>query len=410
MLAELAQELRPGQSSLVAGHLGPEGLHQRGGPGGRDAEELLDVAARQEGPVELFELADGVGDGEEPPWLGGHRESSPGDQVAQRRRVLPPAAAGGARRATGRGPRRGEWGGDVRLDVGAGDGRSGSGPPGGLRSEICDGLGPGSAAAGGEGRTLEGRDEFVDVGRRAPGPARSGRTVAEAPGSRPSATRVESPSESIRAGRSLDLPRSRSTSCSCSTWNAGARGPHRRRCRAHATRGGVSPSRTSAGWRGRWTAVVLLSASGEAPTAAAGRNTANYAATITPAASRTNELRQRREDAEHESAGRGRWCRLARPGRRTSRPTPRADRSCTAVDQIGDVVAEAVQGSSKVYDPTHPGGALRSTTMIVMVRRCASVRGASNCFRSSSGDLGGGPLGGALLRWSCPCQKTRKIP
>ena len=46
-----------------------------GGPGGRDAEELLDVAAGEEGPVELFELADGVGDGEEPPGLGGHPRS-----------------------------------------------------------------------------------------------------------------------------------------------------------------------------------------------------------------------------------------------------------------------------------------------------------------------------------------------
>ena len=70
---ELLQEPGPRQRSLVAGHLGPERLHQRSGPGGRNAEELLDVAAREEGPVELFELADGVGDGEEPPGLGGHR-------------------------------------------------------------------------------------------------------------------------------------------------------------------------------------------------------------------------------------------------------------------------------------------------------------------------------------------------
>ena len=72
MFPELAEELRPGQRSLVAGHLGPEGLHEGGGPGGRDAEEPFDVAAGEEGPVELFELADGVGDGEEPPGLGGH--------------------------------------------------------------------------------------------------------------------------------------------------------------------------------------------------------------------------------------------------------------------------------------------------------------------------------------------------
>ena len=40
--------------------------------GGRDAEEPFDVAAGEEGPVELFELADGVGDGEEPV---GHSDS-----------------------------------------------------------------------------------------------------------------------------------------------------------------------------------------------------------------------------------------------------------------------------------------------------------------------------------------------
>ena len=66
MFPELAEELRPGQRSLVAGHLGAEGLHEGCRPGGRDAEELLDVAAGEEGPVELFELTDGVWDGEEP--------------------------------------------------------------------------------------------------------------------------------------------------------------------------------------------------------------------------------------------------------------------------------------------------------------------------------------------------------
>ena len=75
MFPELAEELRPGQRSLAAGHLGPEGLHEGGGPGGRDAEEPFDVAAGEEGPVELFELADGVWDGEEPPGLGGHPRS-----------------------------------------------------------------------------------------------------------------------------------------------------------------------------------------------------------------------------------------------------------------------------------------------------------------------------------------------
>ena len=44
-------------------------------PCGRDAEELLDVTAGEEGSVELFELADGVWDGEEPPGLGRHPRS-----------------------------------------------------------------------------------------------------------------------------------------------------------------------------------------------------------------------------------------------------------------------------------------------------------------------------------------------
>ena len=67
MFPQLLQELPPGQGSLVAGELGPEGLHEGRGPGFRDAEELLDVAPGEQRPVELFELADGVGDGEEPP-------------------------------------------------------------------------------------------------------------------------------------------------------------------------------------------------------------------------------------------------------------------------------------------------------------------------------------------------------
>ena len=48
MFPELAEELRPGQRSLVAGHLGPEGLHERRRPGSRDAEELLEIAAGEE--------------------------------------------------------------------------------------------------------------------------------------------------------------------------------------------------------------------------------------------------------------------------------------------------------------------------------------------------------------------------
>ena len=70
--AELAEELRPGQRSLVAGHLGPEGLHERRRPGSRDAEERLEVAAREQIAVQGLELLDGVGDGEQPAGRGGH--------------------------------------------------------------------------------------------------------------------------------------------------------------------------------------------------------------------------------------------------------------------------------------------------------------------------------------------------
>ena len=71
---ELAQELSfSGQRSLVAGELGPEGLHERRRASPRDAEELLDVAAREHLAVQGLELADGVGDGEQPPGRGGHR-------------------------------------------------------------------------------------------------------------------------------------------------------------------------------------------------------------------------------------------------------------------------------------------------------------------------------------------------
>ena len=75
MFPELPEELRPRRRSLVAGELGPEGLHERRRASPRYAEELLDVAAREEGPVELFELSDRVWDGEEAPgaWPAPHR-------------------------------------------------------------------------------------------------------------------------------------------------------------------------------------------------------------------------------------------------------------------------------------------------------------------------------------------------
>ena len=85
MLLELLQELRPGQGPLVPDELAAEGLHERGGAHLADAEEPLDVAPREQGPVELLQLADGVRDGEEPPWLGGDLE------VLTRRRPGRPA-------------------------------------------------------------------------------------------------------------------------------------------------------------------------------------------------------------------------------------------------------------------------------------------------------------------------------
>ena len=73
MPAELAQELGGGERALVAGERGPEGLHERRRSGARDAEELLKIAAGEEVLVQRLELADGVGDGEEPAGRGGHR-------------------------------------------------------------------------------------------------------------------------------------------------------------------------------------------------------------------------------------------------------------------------------------------------------------------------------------------------
>ena len=53
--------------------LGPEGPHQGGRPGARDAEERFEVAAGEQRPVELFELREGIGEGEEPPGSSWHR-------------------------------------------------------------------------------------------------------------------------------------------------------------------------------------------------------------------------------------------------------------------------------------------------------------------------------------------------
>ena len=69
---ELAEERGAGEGADGAGPLGPEGPHQGGRPGARDAEELFEVAAGEQRPVERLELRDGVGEGEEPPGSGGH--------------------------------------------------------------------------------------------------------------------------------------------------------------------------------------------------------------------------------------------------------------------------------------------------------------------------------------------------
>ena len=69
---ELAEERGAGEGADRAGQFGPEGPHQGGRPGPRDAEERFDVAADEQGPVERVELRDGVGEGEEPPGAGGH--------------------------------------------------------------------------------------------------------------------------------------------------------------------------------------------------------------------------------------------------------------------------------------------------------------------------------------------------
>ena len=64
---ELAEQRGAGEGADGAGQLGPEGPHQGGRPGARDAEERFEVTAGEQGPVERVELLDGVREGEEPP-------------------------------------------------------------------------------------------------------------------------------------------------------------------------------------------------------------------------------------------------------------------------------------------------------------------------------------------------------
>ena len=60
------------QGQQVPGPAGAEGRHQGDGADLRNAEEPFEIAAGEEFEVELFELADGVGDGEQPAGLGWH--------------------------------------------------------------------------------------------------------------------------------------------------------------------------------------------------------------------------------------------------------------------------------------------------------------------------------------------------
>ena len=53
---ELAEQRGAGEGADGAGALGPEGPHQGGRPGARDAEERFEVAAGEQRPVERVEL------------------------------------------------------------------------------------------------------------------------------------------------------------------------------------------------------------------------------------------------------------------------------------------------------------------------------------------------------------------
>ena len=70
--SELAQELGAREGQQVPGPAGAEGRHQGDGADLRDAEEPFQIAAGEELAVERVELADGVGDGEQPARLGWH--------------------------------------------------------------------------------------------------------------------------------------------------------------------------------------------------------------------------------------------------------------------------------------------------------------------------------------------------
>ena len=90
--AELAQEVGARQGQQVPGPACAEGRHQGDGADLRDAEEPFEIAAGEEVAVEGVELADGVGEGEQPARRGG--------QEATRRPLDGPCGGEEGRRAS----------------------------------------------------------------------------------------------------------------------------------------------------------------------------------------------------------------------------------------------------------------------------------------------------------------------
>ncbi len=191
-----ASLLLDGERPLVAHEIGPEGLHERGsGAHLADAEEPLDVAAREKLPVELLELAVGVGDGDEPPGFrgppsrssaprgppgrlatatGSRERRRPGRRPAGRRAYDPTWAVGGRGRGRPRQPRRrrrGPSGRGVRNEVAGG-------PPDPPRRRGARWSG---AAGGAAGQEYHGLCPVLDVGQRPGRPRPPRRTLPTPP-------------------------------------------------------------------------------------------------------------------------------------------------------------------------------------------------------------------------------------
>ena len=169
----------------------------------------------EERPVELLELADGVGDGEQPPGFAGTVE------------VLSSRSADGPAGGGVDGVRAGDVGQDVALPsdaplwpawagcapgLASGPAAEGSGPGGGTRLDVGTGRGRGGLDAGGAGRATEGHDgarrcRAADLRARpaAPGPRRAFRDRGR-PGGRPLESR---PNAADGRGCSVVRPDSR---------------------------------------------------------------------------------------------------------------------------------------------------------------------------------------------------------